>query len=134
MFVDILNSFQPVHFFMDSPIWVTVVVFGIIGAFVKCFTVFMLEVDVETGEDFEDRDWGYMVADSITNLIMCFIVAIVNVIYIFSFVYVSLSTLTHKGVAAGFPAAAGLIIITLLSWVLSSLVCKLYSVIHKRFS
>ena len=38
MFVDILNKIQPIQFFMESPIWVTIVIFAVIGFFRKLLT------------------------------------------------------------------------------------------------
>lgn len=132
MFVDILNSFQPVQFFMDSPIWVTVVVFGVIGIFRKVLTVSIM-VGVE--QAIEEIDKGEPVdgiAGALVTLITAFIVAIINAIYLFSLGYVSLSVLTHKGVDNGFPVAAGLCIIVLLSWGLSALAYKAIAKLRKK--
>jgi hypothetical protein len=132
MFVDILNSFQPVQFFMDSPIWVTVVVFGVIGIFRKVLTVSIM-VGVE--QAIEEIDKGEPVdgiAGALVTLITAFIVAIINAIYLFSLGYVSLSVLTHKGVDNGFPVAAGLCIIVLLSWGLSALAYKVIAKLRKK--
>ena len=127
MFVDILNKIQPVQFFMESPIWVTIVIFGIIGIFRKHLTVTLLEVDEESN----DEDAWEIIAFSITFLVMAFIVALINVIYVFSLGYVSLSVLTHKGVSAGFPVVTGLCIVMLLSWGLSALVYKVITKLYR---
>lgn len=129
MFVDILNKIQPVQFFMESPIWVTIVIFGIIGIFRKHLTVTLLEVDEESN----DEDAWEIIAFSITFLVMAFIVALINVIYVFSLGYVSLSVLTHKGVSAGFPVVTGLCIVMLLSWGLSALVYKVITKLYRAF-
>lgn len=132
MFVDILNKIQPIQFFMESPIWVTIVIFGIIGIFRKHLTVSLLEVDEESN----DEDAWEIIAFSIAFLVMAFIAALINVIYVFSLGYVSLSVLTHKGVAEGFPVVTGLCIVMLLSWGLSILaykvITKLYRALYKK--
>ena len=132
MFVDILNSFQPIQFFMDSPIWVTVVVFGVIGIFRKVLTASIMksvEQGIEESNKGEPED---EIASAFISLIAAFIVAIINVIYLFSLGYVSLSVLTHKGVDNGFPVAAGLCIIVLLSWGLSALAYKVITKLRKK--
>lgn len=132
MFVDILNSFQPIQFFMDSPIWVTVVVFGVIGIFRKVLTVSIMksvEQGIEESNKGEPED---EIASAFISLIAAFIVAIINVIYLFSLGYVSLSVLTHKGVDNGFPVAAGLCIIVLLSWGLSALAYRAIAKLRKK--
>ena len=132
MFVDVLNSFQPIQFFMDSPIWVTIVIFGIIGIFRKVLTVSILkgvEQGIEKSNKGEPED---EVASAFISLIAAFIVAIINAIYLFSLGYVSLSVLTHKGVDNGFPVAAGLCIIMLLSWGLSALAYKAIAKLRKK--
>lgn len=132
MFVDVLNSFQPIQFFMDSPIWVTIVIFGIIGIFRKVLT-FSITFGVEQAIKENDKgEPGHGLASALTSLIAAFIVAIINVIYLFSLGYVSLSVLTHKGVDNGFPVAAGLCIIVLLSWGLSALVYKAIAKLRKK--
>lgn len=132
MFVDILNSFQPIQFFMDSPIWVTVAIFGIIGIFRKVLTVSIMK-GVEQGiEESNKGEPGEEVAGALISLIAAFIVAIINAIYLFSLGHVSLSVLTHKGVDNGFPVAAGLCIIVLLSWGLSILAHKVIDKLHKK--
>lgn len=134
MFVDILNRFQPIQFFMDSPIWVTIVIFAVIGFFRKCLTASITMGFEQAIEESDKGEPGDAIASSITFLIGAFIVAVLNVIYIFSLGYVSLSVLTHKGVDNGFPVAAGLCIIVLLSWGLSVLVCKITNKLHKKKS
>lgn len=134
MFVDILNRFQPIQFFMDSPIWVTIVIFAVIGFFRKCLTASITMGFEQAIEESDKGEPGDAIASSITFLIGAFIVAVINVIYIFSLGYVSLSVLTHKGVDNGFPVAAGLCIIVLLSWGLSVLVCKITNKLHKKKS
>lgn len=134
MFVDILNSFQPIQFFMDSPIWVTIVIFAVIGFFRKLLTASIMMGFEQAIEESDKGEPGDAIASSITFLIGAFIVAIINVIYLFSLGYVSLSVLTHKGVDNGFPVAAGLCIIVLLSWGLSVLVCKITDKLHKKKS
>lgn len=134
MFVDILNSFQPVHFFMDSPIWVTVVIFGIIGIFRKALTASIMKGVEQAIEESNKGEPGDEVASAFISLIAAFIVAVINVIYIFSLGYVSLSVLAHKGVDGGFPMAAGLCVMALLSWGLSALVCKITDKLHKKKS
>lgn len=132
MFVDILNSFQPVHFFVDSPIWVTIVIFGIIGIFRKVLTVSIMmgiEQAIKESSTGEPED---EVASAFISLIAAFIVAIINAIYLFSLGYVSLLVLTHKGVDNGFPVAAGLCIIVLLSWGLSALAYKVITKLRKK--
>ena len=132
MFVDILNSFQPVHFFMDSPIWVTIVIFGIIGIFRKVLTV-SITMGIEQAIKENDKgEPGDGIASAFVSLIAAFIVAIINAIYLFSLGYVSLSVLTHKGVDNGFPVAAGLCIIVLLSWGLSALAYKVITKLRKK--
>lgn len=132
MFVDILNRFQPIQFFMDSPIWVTIVIFAVIGFFRKCLTASITMGFEQAIEESDKGEPGDAIASSITFLIGAFIVAIINVIYIFSLGYVSLSVLTHKGVDNGFPVAAGLCIIVLLSWGLSILAHKVIDKLHKK--
>lgn len=134
MFVDILNSFQPIQFFMDSPIWVTIVIFGIIGIFRKDITAALKEACEETVEESDKGEPGDEIASLLLSLIVAFIVAIINVIYIFALGYVSLSVLTHKGVDGGFPMVAGLCVMTLLSWGLSALVCKITDKLHEKKS
>lgn len=132
MFVDILNSFQPIQFFMDSPIWVTIVIFAVIGFFRKFLTASIMK-GVEQG--IEESDKGEPedeIASAFIALIAAFIVAIINAIYLFSLGYVSLSVLTHKGVDNGFPVAAGLCIIVLLSWGLSALAYKAIAKLRKK--
>lgn len=132
MFVDILNNFQPIQFFMDSPIWVTIIIFGIIGIFRKVLT-FSIMFGVEQGIEKSNKgEPGDEVASAIISLIAAFIVAIINAIYLFSLGYVSLSVLTHKGVDNGFPVAAGLCIIVLLSWGLSTLAYKVIAKLRKK--
>lgn len=132
MFVDILNSFQPIQFFMDSPIWVTVVVFGVIGIFRKVLTVSIM-MGVERGiEESNKGEPGDEVASAFVSLIAAFVVATINAIYLFSLGYVSLSVLTRKGVDNGFPVAAGLCIIVLLSWGLSALAYKVITKLRKK--
>lgn len=132
MFVDILNNFQPIQFFMDSPIWVTVAIFGIIGIFRKVLTVSIMK-GVERGlEESNTGEPEDEVASAIISLIAAFIVAIINAIYLFSLGYVSLSVLAHKGVDNGFPVAAGLCIIVFLSWGLSALAYKVITKLRKK--
>lgn len=111
MFVDILNKIQPIQFFMESPIWVTIVIFAVIGFFRKLLTASITMGFEQAIEESDKGEPGDAIASSITFLIGAFIVAVINVIYIFSLSYVSLSVLTHKGVDNGFPVAAGLCII-----------------------
>ena len=132
MFVDILNNFQPIHFFMESPIWVTIVIFAVIGFFRKCLTASIMKGFEQAIEESDKGEPGDAIASSITFLIGAFIVAVINVIYIFSLGYVSLSVLTHKGVSEGFPVAAGLCIIVLLSWGLSALAYKAIAKLRKK--
>lgn len=132
MFVDILNSFQPIQFFMESPIWVTIVIFAVIGILRKDITAALMEACEETIEESDKGEPGDAIASSFVFLIAAFIVAIINVIYIFSLGYVSLSVLTHKGVDNGFPVAAGLCIIVLLSWGLSALAYKAIAKLRKK--
>lgn len=132
MFVDILNSFQPIQFFMDSPIWVTVVIFGIIGIFRKVLTASIMKGVEQAIEESNKGEPGDEVASAFISLIAAFIVAIINAIYLFSLGYVSLSVLAHKGVDNGFPVAAGLCIIVLLSWGLSILAHKVIDKLHKK--
>ncbi len=132
MFVDILNSFQPVQFFMDSPIWVTVAIFGIIGIFRKVLTA-SITMGVEQAIEENDKgEPGDGVVGALVALITAFIVAIINAIYLFSLGYVSFLVLTHKGVDNGFPVAAGLCIIVLLSWGLSALAYKVITKLRKK--
>lgn len=132
MFVDILNSFQPIQFFMDSPIWVTIAIFGIIGIFRKVLTA-SITMGVEQAIKENDKgEPGDGIAGALVSLIAAFIVAIINAIYLFSLGYVSLSVLTHKGVDNGFPVAAGLCIIVLLSWCLSALAYKVITKLRKK--
>lgn len=132
MFVDILNSFQPIQFFMDSPIWVTVVIFGIIGIFRKVLTASIMKGVEQAIEESNKGEPGDEVASAFISLIAAFIVAIINAIYLFSLGYVSLSVLVHKGVDNGFPVAAGLCIIVLLSWGLSALAYKAIAKLRKK--
>ena len=132
MFVDILNNFQPIQFFMDSPIWVTIVIFAVIGFFRKLLTASIMMGFEQAIEESDKGEPGDAIASSITFLIDAFIVAIINVIYIFSLGYVSLSVLTHKGVDNGFPVAAGLCIIVLLSWGLSALAYRAIAKLRKK--
>lgn len=132
MFVDILNKFQPIQFFMESPIWVTVVIFGIIGIFRKVLTVSIMKGVEQAIEESNKGEPGDEVASAFISLIAAFIVAIINAIYLFSLGYVSLSVLAHKGVSEGFPVAAGLCIIVLLSWGLSILAHKVIDKLHKK--
>lgn len=132
MFVDILNNFQPIQFFMDSPIWVTIVIFAVIGFFRKLLTASIMMGFEQAIEESDKGEPGDAIASSITFLIGAFIVAIINVIYIFSLGYVSLSVLTHKGVDNGFPVAAGLCIIVLLSWGLSALAYRAIAKLRKK--
>ena len=134
MFVDILNSFQPVQFFMDSPIWVTIVIFAVIGFFRKLLTASIMVGFEQAIEESDKGEPGDAIASSITFLIGAFIVAIINVIYIFSLGYVSLSVLAHKGVDGGFPMVAGLCVMALLSWGLSILAHKVIDKLHKKKS
>lgn len=134
MFVDILNKFQPIHFFMESPIWVTIVIFAVIGFFRKPLTASIMMGFEQAIEESDKGEPGDAIASSITFLIGAFIVAIINVIYIFSLGYVSLSVLAHKGVDGGFPMATGLCVMTLLSWSLSALVCKIADKLHEKKS
>lgn len=134
MFVDILNNFQPIHFFMESPIWVTIVIFGIIGIFRKDITAALKEACEETIEESNKGEPGDEIASLLLSLIVAFIVAVINVIYIFSLGYVSLSVLAHKGVDGGFPMAAGLCVMALLSWGLSILAHKVIDKLHKKKS
>ena len=83
-------------------------------------------------EESDKGEPGDAIASSITFLIGAFIVAVINVIYIFSLGYVSLSVLTHKGVDNGFPVAAGLCIIVLLSWGLSALAYRAIAKLRKK--
>ena len=132
MFVDILNSFQPIQFFMDSPIWVTIVIFAVIGFFRKLLTASIMKGFEQAIKESDKGEPGDAIASSVVSLIAAFIVAVINVIYIFSLGYVSLSVLTHKGVDNGFPVAAGLCIIVLLSWGLSILAHKVIDKLHKK--
>ena len=132
MFVDILNNFQPVQFFTDSPIWVTVVVFGVIGIFRKVVTASIMMGVEQAIEENDKGEPGDGIAGALVSLIAAFIVAIINAIYLFSLGYVSLSVLTHKGVDNGFPVAAGLCIIVLLSWGLSALAYKVITKLRKK--
>lgn len=132
MFVDILNNFQPIQFFMDSPIWVTIVIFAVIGFFRKLLTASIMMGFEQAIEESDKGEPGDAIASSITFLIGAFIVAIINVIYIFSLGYVSLSVLTHKGVSEGFPVVAGLCIIVLLSWGLSALAYRAIAKLRKK--
>lgn len=132
MFVDILNKFQPIQFFMESPIWVTVVIFGIIGIFRKVLTASIMKGVEQAIEESNKGEPGDEVASAFISLIAAFIVAIINAIYLFSLGYVSLSVLAHKGVSEGFPVAAGLCIIVLLSWGLSILAHKVIDKLHKK--
>lgn len=132
MFVDILNNFQPIQFFMDSPIWVTIAIFAVIGFFRKLLTASIMMGFEQAIEESDKGEPGDAIASSITFLIGAFIVAIINVIYIFSLGYVSLSVLAHKGVDNGFPVAAGLCIIVLLSWGLSALAYKAIAKLRKK--
>lgn len=132
MFVDILNNFQPIQFFMESPIWVTIVIFAVIGFFRKLLTASITMGFEQAIEESDKGEPGDAIASSITFLIGAFIVAVINVIYIFSLGYVSLSVLTHKGVDNGFPVAAGLCIIVLLSWGLSALAYKAIAKLRKK--
>ena len=132
MFVDILNKIQPIQFFMESPIWVTIVIFAVIGFFRKLLTASITMGFEQAIEESDKGEPGDAIASSITFLIGAFIVAVINVIYIFSLSYVSLSVLTHKGVDNGFPVAAGLCIIVLLSWGLSILAHKVIDKLRKK--
>jgi hypothetical protein len=132
MFVDILNSFQPIQFFMDSPIWVTVVIFGIIGIFRKVLTASIMKGVEQAIEESNKGEPGDEVASAFVSLIAAFVVATINAIYLFSLGYVSLSVLTHKGVDNGFPVAAGLCIIVLLSWGLLALAYKVITKLRKK--
>lgn len=132
MFVDILNKIQPIQFFMESPIWVTIVIFAVIGFFRKLLTASIMkgfEQGIEESSKGEPED---EVASAFVSLIAAFAVAIINAIYLFSLGYVSLSVLTHKGVDNGFPVAAGLCIIVLLSWGLSALAYKVIAKLRKK--
>ena len=132
MFVDILNKIQPIQFFMESPIWVTIAIFGIIGIFRKVLTASIM-VGFEQGiEESNKGEPGDEVASAFVSLIAAFVVAIINAIYLFSLGYVSLSVLTHKGVDNVFPVAAGLCIIVLLSWCLSALAYKVITKLRKK--
>lgn len=132
MFVDILNSFQPIQFFMDSPIWVTIVIFAVIGFFRKLLTASIMKGFEQAIKESDKGEPGDAIASSVVSLIAAFIVAVINVIYIFSLGYVSLSVLAHKGVDNGFPVAAGLCIIVLLSWGLSALAYKAIAKLRKK--
>lgn len=132
MFVDILNKFQPIQFFMESPIWVTIVIFAVIGLLKKDLTAALMEACEETIEESDKGEPGVGIASLLLSLIVAFIVAVINVIYIFSLGYVSLSVLTHKGVDNGFPVAAGLCIIVLLSWGLSALAYRAIAKLRKK--
>lgn len=132
MFVDILNSFQPIQFFIDSPIWVTIVIFAVIGFFRRLLTASITFGVEQAIEENDKGEPGHGSASALVSLITAFIVAIINVIYLFSLGYVSLSVLTHKGVDNGFPVAAGLCIIVLLSWGLSILAHKVIDKLHKK--
>lgn len=132
MFVDILNSFRPIQFFMESPIWVTIVIFAVIGFFRKCLTASIMKGFEQAIKESDKGEPGDAIASSVVSLIAAFIVAVINVIYIFSLGYVSLSVLAHKGVDNGFPVAAGLCIIVLLSWGLSALAYKAIAKLRKK--
>ena len=132
MFVDILNKIQPIQFFMESPIWVTVVIFGIIGIFRKVLTASIMMGVEQAIKENDKGEPGDGIAGAFVSLIAAFIVAIINAIYLFSLGYVSLSVLTHKGVDNGFPVAAGLCIIVLLSWGLSALAYKVITKLRKK--
>lgn len=134
MFVDILNKIQPIQFFVESPIWVTIVIFAVIGILRKDITAALMEACEETIEESDKGEPGDAIASSFVFLIVAFIVAVINVIYIFSLGYVSLSVLAHKGVDGGFPMAAGLCVMALLSWGLSALVCKITDKLHEKKS
>ena len=134
MFVDILNKFQPIQFFMESPIWVTIVIFAVIGLLKKDLTAALMEACEETIEESDKGEPGDGIASLLLSLIVAFIVAIINVIYIFSLGYVSLSVLAHKGVDGGFPMVAGLCVMALLSWGLSILAHKVIDKLHKKKS
>lgn len=86
MFVDILNNFQSIHFFMESPIWVTIVIFAVIGFFRKLLTASITMGFEQAIEESDKGVPGDAIASSITFLIGAFIVAVINVIYIFPLV------------------------------------------------
>ena len=132
MFVDILNKIQPIQFFMESPIWVTIVIFAVIGFFRKLLTASIMMGFEQAIKESDKGEPGDEVASAFVSLIAAFVVATINAIYLFSLGYVSLSVLTHKGVDNGFPVAAGLCIIVLLSWGLSILAHKVIDKLHKK--
>lgn len=132
MFVDILNKIQPIQFFMESPIWVTIVIFAVIGFFRKLLTASIMMGFEQAIEESDKGEPGDEVASAFVSLIAAFVVATINAIYLFSLGYVSLSVLTHKGVDNGFPVAAGLCIIVLLSWGLSALAYKVITKLRKK--
>ena len=123
MLTDILNSFQPAQFFLDSPLWVIFVVPGIIEAFKKCITAPILSgMNKTLDRDADDMDSEESAASCLDVAIRLFVVALINILYVAFLSYTAVPALTHHGVAPGFPFILGVVLLFVAAEIVSAII------------
>lgn len=123
MLTDILNSFQPARFFMDSPLWVVFVVPGIINALKKYITAPILSGTKKTlDQDADDMEPSEFAASCLEVAIKLFAIFLINLLYVGFLTYTAVPAITHHGVAPGFPFILGVVLLFVAAEIVSAII------------
>lgn len=123
MLTDILNSFQPAQFFLDSPLWVIFVVPGIINALKKYITAPILSGMKKTlDQDADNMEPLESAASCLEVAIKLLAIFLINLLYVGFLTYTAVPAITHHGVAPGFPFILGVVLLFVAAEIVSAII------------